>query len=171
MSTEQIASLIALSYAPHTWKFLWAPIVDATLSRKMWYVPSALGICATGALSAEPSSLSILNVVVLISNVAVTFLGSAVESLMAHATLDDEKGRAAGWFQAGNLGGGVAGLWLAQNLATPWMAGAILGVACALCYLALFFVPEPSAELRTENLPRRLADVLRDLWSVARSRS
>jgi MFS family permease len=135
---------------------------------------SAIGIYATGALPAKAEFIPALDMVVLVSNVAVTFLGSAVESLMAHATPDGEKGRAGGWFQAGNLGGfglgGGAGLWLAQNLAAPWMAGVVLGVACALCCLALVFVPEPAASPRAANLRHRLVDVLRDLLPVARSR-
>ncbi len=67
---------------------------------------------------------------VLVSNVAVTFLAMASESLMIYNTPPELHGRAGGWFQAGNLGGnglgGGAGLWLAQTLPDPWMAGAIL---------------------------------------------
>src|SRR5207237_203856 len=72
-----------------------------------------------------------LTAIVLISNMAVTFNSMSVESLMAHATPDGEKGRAAGWFQAGNLGGyglgGGVGLWLAERVAVGWVPGAILG--------------------------------------------
>jgi PAT family beta-lactamase induction signal transducer AmpG len=34
LSVEQIAEVIAVSYLPQTWKFLWAPIADTTLTRK-----------------------------------------------------------------------------------------------------------------------------------------
>ena len=141
LSVAKIAALVALSYLPHTWKFAWAPIADTTLSRKGWYliasVVSAAGLWATGALPATAAGLAVLSTIILISNVAVTFLGMSVESLMAYGTSHDEKGRAGGWFQAGNLGGsglgGGAGLWMAQHLGAPWMAGAVLGVACLLC--------------------------------------
>jgi hypothetical protein len=39
VSVEAIASLVAASYIPHTWKFLWAPIADTTLKRRR-------GICS-----------------------------------------------------------------------------------------------------------------------------
>src|SRR2546427_5750043 len=69
---EQSAELVALSYVPHTWKFLWAPIADATLSRKRWYLASAVvtavGIYVTGAVPADESSLPLLTAVVLITN-------------------------------------------------------------------------------------------------------
>ncbi len=120
------------------------------------------------------ASLPWLAAIVLISNVAVTFLGMAVESLMAYATPENEKGRAGGWFQAGNLGGGGlgggVGLLLAQRLPAPWMAGAMLALACLACALALRFVDEPPASHREGRLTRSLADVGVDLWGVARSR-
>lgn len=178
VSVEQIAELIAVSFIPQTWKFLWAPVADTTLSRKTWYVlaaiVSAAGIYLTGAVPATGGYIAVLYAVVLVSNVAVTFLAMAVESLMVYGTPPEAKGRAAGWFQAGNLGGaglgGGAGLWMAQNLPQPWMAGAALAVACALCMVALLFVPEPPALPRTDRYWRKLVDVLNDLWQVARAR-
>ena len=49
---------------------------------------------------------------------------------MVYNTPADQEGRASGWFQAGNLGGNgsaaAPGLWLAETLPDPWMAGAAL---------------------------------------------
>ena len=179
ISVEQVAALVAFSYIPQTWKFLWAPVADMTLSRKTWYLlaglVSALGIFVTGAVPADERSLPLLYAVVLASNVAVTFLAMATESLMVYNTPPELQGRAGGWFQAGNLGGnglgGGAGLWLAQTLPEPWMAGAVLALACALCGAALWFVPEPPAMARTGHYGRMLVEVLKDLWRVARTRA
>ena len=178
VGVEQSAALVALSYVPHTWKFLWAPIADTTLSRKQWYLLSAgvtaVGIYATGAVPADASSLPLLTAVVLISNLAVTFLAMSVESLMAYGAPDDAKGRAAGWFQAGNLGGygvgGGAGLWLAQNIPPPWIGSAALGATCLLCCAALAFIREPPPTPRLARYRETLASLLKDLWLVARSR-
>jgi len=179
ISVAQIAGLVAAGIAPHTWKFAWAPIADTTLSRKTWYVlgavVSSIGIFAIGALPASPSVLPLLLVVVVVANVAVTFLGMSVESLIAYDTPENEKGRAGGWLQAGNLGGsglgGGAGLWLAQHLTQAWLPGAIVAVACLACCLALLFVPEPHATHRHAEWARSLANVGQDLWGVARSRA
>jgi MFS family permease len=179
ISVTQTATLLALGLLPHTWKFAWAPIADTTLSRKTWYllacVVSAAGIWATGAFPSKESSLPILSIVVLVSNVAVTFLGMSVESLMAYSTPEGEQGRAGGWFQAGNLGGGGlgggAGLLMAQRLPAPWMAGAILGLACLLCAIGLLFVPEPASAHREAGLRRSLINVGVDLWRVAKARA
>jgi MFS transporter, PAT family, beta-lactamase induction signal transducer AmpG len=178
VSVQQVAELVAISFIPQTWKFLWAPIADTTLTRKRWYlvaaVISAVGIGATGAVPAEGKYMPLLYVVVVFSNTAVTFLAMSVESLMVYGTPAAEKGRAGGWFQAGNLGGGGlgggAGLWMAQNLAQPWIAGALLGVACLVCCVALLFVTEPPAMFRDGKYWRNLVEVFKDLWRVARSR-
>jgi MFS transporter, PAT family, beta-lactamase induction signal transducer AmpG len=178
VSVEQVAELVAISFIPQTWKFLWAPIADTTLSRKTWYliaaVISAAGIYATGAVPADGRFMPMLYIVVVVSNTAVTFLAMSVESLMVYGTPATQKGRAGGWFQAGNLGGaglgGGAGLWMAQSLPEPWIAGAVLGVACLLCCFALMFVTEPPAMFRDGKYWRNLVDVFKDLWRVARSR-
>jgi MFS family permease len=176
-----IAALIALSYLPHTWKFFWAPAVDLLWRRKAWYLLGcagcALGTFATGALPATGAKLPWLSVVVLATNVAATLLGMSVESLMAHATPQARKGRAAGWFQAGNLGGlgvgGGAGLWMVQVTGfSASVSAAVLGGVCVLCGLALIGVPEPSS---ASGRPReawggRLRETAVDLWAVARSR-
>jgi MFS transporter, PAT family, beta-lactamase induction signal transducer AmpG len=179
VSVEQIAGVLALGIVPHTWKFAWAPVVDVTLNRKAWYliasVLSAAGIWATGILPSTVASLPMLGTIVLVSNVAVTFLGMAVDGLMAYSTTAEQKGRAGGWFQAGNLGGaglgGGAGLWLAQHLHAPWMAGAILGGACLLCCVGLLFVDEPHYAHREGGLRKTLVNVGQDLWSVGTSRT
>jgi MFS transporter, PAT family, beta-lactamase induction signal transducer AmpG len=179
MSTPQIGALIALYLAPQAWKFLWAPIVDMTLSHKSWYLLGAagciLGTLAMGVWAKNPDHLLALDAVVLLASLASTVLGMSVESLMAHATAPEQKGRAAGWFQAGNLGGnglgGGAALWLSQHVAAPWVAAAALSVSYALCCLALFFVSEPRVLRVARGISRRLSAVLQDLWQVARSRT
>jgi len=107
VSTEQIAGLLALGFIPQTWKFLWAPIVDTTLGQRKWYVLAA-SICGVGTLAIsvippQASFLLLLTAVMLVTYVAGTLLCMSVESLMAYATPDNQKGRAGGWLQTGNL--------------------------------------------------------------------
>jgi MFS family permease len=152
--------------------------VDTTLRRKTWYIGSTLamaaGLLAIGTMPTTAASLGAMTALVLAANFASTVIGTATESLIAHSTPDDQKGRASGWFQAGNLGGvglgGGAGLWLEQHAAQPWMAAAVLASACAACCLALWYVPEPVPAYGGDPLPTRLMQVLRELWGVARSR-
>jgi MFS family permease len=93
---------------------------------------------------------------------------------MAHATSPEEKGRAGGWSQAGNLGGsglgGGAALWLAQHVALGWVAGAVLGAACVLTCAGLLFVREPVMEHRAERFLDSILNVGKDVWSMVSSR-
>ncbi len=174
----QVAALVAVSIVPHTWKFMWAPLVDATFSRKKWYaianVVSVVGILATGIVPVKAASLPLITIIILVSNFAVTFLGMATDSLMAYDTPAELKGRAGGWFQAGNLGGagigGGVGLWLAQRLPAQWMACAILAGVCLLCCLGLFFLPEPESTIRETTLRKTFVNLFGDVWSVVKSR-
>jgi len=179
LSVASVGLLIALFFVPQTWKFLWAPIVDTTLSRKGWYLIgaclSAVGVLAMSMFSVHASDVPMLSVFVVLASLATTLLGMSVESLMAHDTPDSQKGRAAGWFQAGNLGGsglgGGAALWLAQTVSYPWVTGAALATCFMLCCIALRFIAEPPHTQRQLRIGRKLIDVLQDLWRVSRSRS
>lgn len=174
-----IAAVIAATYLPHTWKFAWAPIADTTLSRRAWYVIAALvsaaGIVATGLVPASARTLPLLTTVLVASNFAITFLAMSVEALMAYTVSEHEKGRVSGWFQAGNLGGaglgGGAGLWLAQHGGAAWLPGLVLGTTCALCCLALPFVPEPARERHPGGIGASLKGVLTDLLHLPRARA
>lgn len=114
------------SLVPQNIKFLLGPLVDATLSNKAWYAIASLAtgllIAGTGFIPASVANLPTLTICVFVISLASAFSALAADSIMAHATTPEEKGRAGGWSQAGNLGGsaigGGAGLWLAQNL-TP----------------------------------------------------
>jgi MFS transporter, PAT family, beta-lactamase induction signal transducer AmpG len=177
VSAQSVGLMIALYAMPQTWKFLWAPVVDITLTAKRWYligaVLSAIGAVAIGACSSRPVDLPVLTTAAVLASLATSFLGMAVEALIAHAAKPQERGRAGGWLQAGNfagtgLGGGAA-LWLATHIAHPWLTGAALGACFLLICPALALVHEPPRAVRTRHLARKALDALRDLWAVARS--
>ena len=112
-TVAQIAALSALCILPNTWKFFWAPIVDLTLNQRKWYVLSgivtAVSVGAMGFFPATKAGLAALSTLVFVGGLAITFLGMACESLIAHATPDEMRGRVSGWYQAGSLGGARPG--------------------------------------------------------------
>jgi MFS transporter, PAT family, beta-lactamase induction signal transducer AmpG len=126
VSVKAIAVLGVWSLVPQLFKVIGGPLVDATLTNKAWYLVSSvvtgLLIAATALLPSSVTNLTPITVLVFLISVASAFSALAADSIMAHATTEEEKGRAGGWSQAGNLGGsaigGGLGLWLSQNL-TP----------------------------------------------------
>lgn len=177
LTVEEGASLIAAGMLPHTGKFLWAPLVDMTLSRRTWYAISsalcAVGILAMAAIPLGPDTLHLLRIVIFTVNLATTTLGMAIEGQMAHLTAPEDRGRAGGWFQAGNLGGngigGGLGLWMATQLPAPWMSGAVLGAAFLACGVPAMLLPDVPREGSRRGPVGAVVDLVQDFWGIVRS--
>jgi MFS family permease len=187
-----IAILVSLSLLPQTIKFIYAPLVDLTFSRKKWFVfasiSSAISIAALGCIPANEAGLPWLKVLVLICNFSTALLSMAVESLMAHNTPPAELGRTAGWFQSGNLGGnGLGGglaLVIAENTTQQWLPGFVLALICLLTGIAIRFTHEPEQMTSRQHQVKNnkylatvyqsskhaVTHVFQDIWQVAKSR-
>lgn len=179
VATSAVAGMVGMSFLAAGWKFLWAPLGDYTLTRKRWYVIAAAtlgaGLVAMTALPLGPRTVALAGLLVLVTGVAATFLAFATEGLMVHNTPASARGRAAGWFQAGNqfgqtAGGGI-GLWLIHHLPAPWMAGVALAAIVALAATALRGLEEPPQPLAGASVGDRALDAARELRAVMRSRA
>jgi MFS family permease len=179
VSVAAIAGLAALSLFPQTWKFLLGPIIDTTLTNKLWFLLSAVAtgllMVATAIVPPVQKNLAAIEWLVVAFSVTTGLNAMAADSLMAHATTPDDKGRAGGWSQAGNLGGsglgGGAGLWIAQHVSAAWVSGASLGLVCVFSAVAVLFLKEPPTEHRHERFVASLVNVGRDVWSICRART
>lgn len=189
-----VATLTAVSMFPQTWKFLFAPIADTTLTRKTWYYLAcavvALGTLLTGAIPLTEANFNLLRGVIFLTSVASAFLGMAVEGLMAHLTPAEQRGRVGGWFQAGNLGGagmgGGLGLYVATHVNVPWEApagsllantdlgttasGLLMGVIFVACSAALRWLPDVAAEGQEGGPVGAVRAVVGDLWGMIKTR-
>ena len=178
MPALAVAALIASSTFPQVWKVLWAPIVDITLTAKVWYLIGALGvglsIIGMSVIPTPAKAMGLLTLMVVVSSVASSFTSMASETFMAN--LDPRlQGRASGWSQAGNfagggLGGGL-GLYLAQHVHAQWVSGAAVGLLCILCALPLILLTASERTHIRPSMGETLAEVFRDVWTVVRSRA
>ena len=176
VSVGAVAGLVGLSLFPQTWRAIWAPLVDTTLTVRAWFLISAVGsgvlMAATALVPATRGNFTLIEWLCFGFSLTATVTTLAGSSLMAHGTSDEEKGRAGGWSQAGNLGGtglgGGAGLWLAQH-APIWVSGAALGVFCAATSIALLWLSEPAAEHRVQTFLGSVRNVLIECWELLRS--
>ncbi|MBS1545955.1 MAG: MFS transporter [Bacteroidetes bacterium] len=179
VSVEQIAGLVAASLLPHIFKFLWAPVVDSTLSYKRWYklanVVCFIGLVATGIVPFKESSIPHLTALVFLWSLAITFLCMATEGLMAYDVPEEVKGRTGGFMQAGNLGGagigGGIGLILAQHLPAAWMSPVIMGVVCIACCLPLALFNDHRTTVRAGKLRDTYVNIGKDVWGTIKTRS
>jgi predicted MFS family arabinose efflux permease len=177
LTAEQAGVMVAAAFGPHAIKFLWAPVVDTTLTKKAWYlIALALviaGTIASASIPIEAARLPLLTTVIVGSQVGLTLLNMAVESFLAHSVAPEQKGRASGFYQAGmfvgvGCGGGAA-LWLSQKLSAGWMVGAVVGAAMLFCALPLLRLREPPP--MGHGLSEAMVALFRDLKAIALSRA
>jgi MFS family permease len=176
IGVEAIGTVVAAAFAPHAWKFLWAPIVDTTLTRKAWYLIAlglvALGSFASMAMPITVSSLPALTSVVVASQIGLTLLYMACEGVLGRAVPKERKSTAAAWLQGGTflglgVGGGVA-IELVSRLPGA-VAGGIMALLMLTCALPLLAFDEPAAGER-RSVPQALRDLLRDVAALLGSR-
>jgi len=158
-------------------KWMWAPLVDITLSPKRWYViataGSAAAVVVMASIPMSPTTLGMLLAVIAIGGLINSMVGMAVESLIASSTTEEEVGRVSGWFQAGNLAGnglgGGLGLFLMHRLPSPWMTGCAMAALFMACCLVLRFTTEAPREHGIG--PRAaVAGVVKSLWSMLKTK-
>ena len=169
------ASIVAIGVSANLWRFLWGPVADLTLSARRWYliglVTSAVSLLFLGLIPLHQNEVGILMAVVFVSQVAATLIVLPVGGLMAHTVGEEAKGRAAGWYQAGNLGGtglgGGAGVWLAAHFSKE-AAGGTLSVVMLASAAALYFVSDVRI-VATESLGERMRILGCDILAMAHS--
>lgn len=174
-----ISVVVGMSMLTAGFKFVWAPVGDYTSSRKRWYLRSAAmvgaGLVALTAVPFTARTAPIISVLVLATSAAGTFLAFATEGLMVHNAPASQRGRAAGWFQAGNqfgqTAGGGLGLWLVNHTPSPWIAGAALAGIVGACALVLPGLEEPPRAALGESVRARAVAAWRELAALLGSRA
>lgn len=172
VSVDQIAGVVAVSTIPAIWSFLWSPLADAGLRRRTCLLIAAVaaGLAASTAVLGVHGPLTILTALLFLANACAGLLSSANGALLT-AMPEALRGRSAGWYQAGNLGGGAIGgglvIWLADNASLTLVALAI-AAATILPALAAFLIEEP-VPLRRAIGPQ-ITGLFHDLREVFASR-
>jgi hypothetical protein len=181
---SEIATVSAVGFMPHALKIFWVPVIDMVGRRKHWYlamVAVTAALLAAASLVPDPARhLGLLTVLVTALQAAAATTSAALNALIAMTTHPDDKGKAGGFYMAGNVGGtgilGALALWLSTAVA-PWLGGvALVGVVLAAGAGAATIHERPlagDAGLREGGvlaaLGRRVAAMGRDLWETASS--
>jgi MFS family permease len=147
VAVDRIAGVVATASIPTFCYFLWAPIIDLGLRRRTWILlcSGAVALCSTLAVAGSAGSLTWVTIFLTASN-AIGSVGSAAIGALMAAQPAAIRGRASGWFQAGNVGlgslGGGAFIWLADRMGLPALSCAV-AAAVFLPALAAYRVTEP----------------------------
>lgn len=168
------ASITALGLSSNIWRFLWAPLADLSLTLHKWYMIGS-GFCIAtlliiGFIPLSTGEQGFLTFIVFLSQIAATFVVLPVGGFMAKTVPDEKKGRAGGWYQAGNLGGAIgggAGIWLYVHYSIH-ITVIIIAVCMLLCSLAVFRV-QPVINETIHSVKEQLKILGKDIKSLFHS--
>lgn len=178
VSVAAVAGLVSLYMLPLAWKFLVGPLLDMSLTPRLWFLIltglQAFGILAIAVTPLMPSTMPLISLFAFLAAVAVSAAGCAKTAVIALTRAPESRGAVAGWQQSGNLGGvglgGGAGLWIATHAGGPGLAAITLAIACLACGLPMLWVRTP-ARAAAEKLTVQAASLGRALLTLARART
>jgi hypothetical protein len=173
---HQTAGIIAATWLAFTLEFVWAPMVDACFTRRLWYVGGATVMCTClAALLIAPwnaASVPLMTALAFCSSSGAAIAAVAVKGIMAYDVSAAQLGSASGFYTAGGTFakavGGAGTLWLLTHLSGRTIAASVSTGAAALAGTAILLaLPRRSAPLR--QLPTALFSALVDLWTFIRT--
>jgi MFS transporter, PAT family, beta-lactamase induction signal transducer AmpG len=178
LSDGTVAAMVAINTLPHTWKFAWAPAIDTLWTGKGWYVAtnivSSAAILALGFVPIRPDNVDLLTTIIFVNGLATTFVGMSTEALMANVTAPEDRGRVAGWLNAGNLGGAMVGglaLLLAEHTSVQWLPAAATAVGLLGCSVVLLSIQTPATPSPAPHFLASMRELGRDLKTLLWSRT
>jgi MFS family permease len=154
IAVEQIASISALTGIAQIVYVVWSPIADMIFTRRMWVLLLSLVSAAmlfVAVMLPVPQYLTLYAALLIVGNAVNTSTSIASGGLMAVLTHETLQGKAGGWYQAGNLGGGA----LAGGICI-WLSTRVPDWQLATAAAAMVFVPS-LAVLLVEEAPRDLS--------------
>jgi PAT family beta-lactamase induction signal transducer AmpG len=177
-SVAAVAGLVSLYLLPSSWKFLFGPILDMSLTPRLWYLlatgSQALVMLAFALTPLTPQMAPLIAVLTFLLAVGSNTGGTAKIAVVGVTIPQARRGAYAGWLQAGNLGGmglgGGAGLWLATHAGGSSVASGALAAAFVLCALPMLWVRIP-AGATSERLTVQATELGRGLLRLARTRT
>lgn len=178
VSVRHVATIVAATSLAFTFEFVWAPLVDGSLSRKTWYAVGATIMCvcllAMFAVHWNTTGVPALTILAFASCFGAAIAAVAVKGIMAYDVPTERMGAASGFYTAGGtLGKAVAGagtLLLLTYLSDRTLAGGVSVVPAALA-AASILLAAPAAVPPPRELGERIGVTLFDLWQFVRTRN
>lgn len=145
-----VAGVVAMRLLPDTWRVLFGPLLDLSLKPRIWFMISAIGAALAVALFAivplEPDHQAPIRSLALGLGIFANCSTAAQAAAIGGTTQIQQRGRIAGWSQAGllcgvGLGGGL-GLWLASNFGIAQSAS-VIALWCLLCCAPMLIIRTP----------------------------
>jgi len=175
---SEVAVLVAAVALAFSFEFLWAPLIDASFTRRGWYVLGVTLMCTSlAAMFAAPwnsAALSLLTTLTFTSCCGAGMALVAVKGIMAYDVSGAQMGRASGYYTAGGIFAGAASgagtLWLLTHVSYRPAVAALSVGAAALAATTIALASSATAGPR-RGLPTELRAALKDFCSFIRTRT
>jgi PAT family beta-lactamase induction signal transducer AmpG len=176
-SVAAVAAITAFGISANTWRFIWAPLADLTLSLHKWFIigisTSVTTLFALVFIPLDAHYSSLIMFVIFASQIASTFVSLPIGGFMGKVIEEEKKGRVSGYHQAGYTGGmgigGGAGLWLANHLSYQ-ASVIIISLSMLLSAFALYYVPQVHSD-KEKTVTQGFTSMILSLKELFRSRS
>ena len=172
VAVDSIAAVLVIASLPNVWSFLTSPVNDLGFSRRtsVLLFSALIAFFGCAAIFCVDGSLAVMTVILFSSHVIATLIGSAAGALMS--TVEPSiRGRAAGWYQAGNIGVsavmGGALIWLSDRVPLPLLALAAVAIIFVPSLVVLFIPETPLPRLAPKLL---FTAFFHDVWLVLSAR-
>ncbi len=174
---SSIGWFVTLLLVPSFFQFVYAPVVDFGPRRKHWLILLSLlgALCLFGALQMPlPGNRNAFLAFGFAAQVFAGLISSANGGLMATLLTDAQRGKAGGWYNAGNLGaGGLATFVALQLIGHDYTDATVGGVVAAMMFLpslAALAIDEPGRVV-IQDFSTAFLNLLREIKGVLLTRS
>lgn len=173
----QTASMVAAATLAFSLEFVWAPLVDATLTRRRWYIGGATLMCGClAALLSSPwrsNTMPLLTALAFASCSGAALASAAIKGLMAYEVPQQRLGEASAYYTAGGYFakavGAAATLWMLAHVASRPLVG-LLSVAAAAVPAFAVALTSAVKPLPLSEFASAFRATARDVWQFMRTR-
>jgi PAT family beta-lactamase induction signal transducer AmpG len=178
VSVRQVAAIVAATTLAFTFEFVWAPLVDSSLTRKVWYAIGAVIMCAClVAIFTIPWKETAVQTLILLAFASCTgasIAAVAVKGIMAYDVQPERMGAASGFYTAGGTFGktvaGAGTLLLLTHLSSKTFAASI-SIAPAVVAASAIALAAPGSLQPLREFGAKMAGSLLELWHFIRTRN
>ena len=173
---NQTAAMIAAAYLAFSLEFVWAPLVDSTLTRRRWFALGVLVMCASlVALLIAPwtiAGMSLLKGLAFTACSGAAIADAAIKGVMAYEVPAERLGTASSYYAVGGYFaksvGAAATLWMLAHIASRPLTGLATAVIVAVVGAAIWLTPR-AVPVPLSACMTALRATLADAWSFLRT--
>jgi MFS transporter, PAT family, beta-lactamase induction signal transducer AmpG len=177
VSVRQVAAMVAATTLAFTFEFVWAPLVDSSLTRKAWYAIGATMMCACliamFVIPWKETAVQALTLLAFASCAGAAVAAVAVKGIMAYDVQPERMGAASGFYTAGGTFGktvaGAGTLLLLTHLSSKTFA-AFISIALAVVAASAITLAAPGSLPPLRKFGANMAGSLLELWHFIRTR-